>query len=237
MNFFGFFKSFPELTSATNELDYAMKNVRRYDQQLTLASEDCYKEFIRKQPEPILDALFKIYDKHVQLRQLHQTQHQNIEKLKNDMEKLRATYDDINVKKKNHEKVKANFERSKAAADKAEQRLAAARSRGTGTPEMKKAEDAFEVASRQKAVDTVNYEDSEKKITAELKEYKIRIFQQLLQAIETYSSNEQTLAASLIPIGDEIQNLGSSIPQPEDSSVLKLKTRLQTLRALPLDEH
>lgn len=235
MSIFNQFLSFPEWREASANLEEAIKNNKKKQEYFIRSTEDCFTEFVRKQPEQINDILFKINEKYGLVKQCNESDFSAQNKLYDDISKLKPTYDDIVAKKKNHEKIKSNFEKSKSVADKAEQRLTAARAKGSGSPDLRKAEEAFETATRQKQIDTANYEESESKMVIEVKEYKIRLFQQLLQSISNFASNCSQNSSTLTQIGNEIHQLGESIPNPEDQSVVKLKTRLQTLRAEPID--
>ena len=235
MSFFNKMLSFTEWRDTVDQLDDAMKARKKYMENYNQSMETPYVEFVRKQPLEINDVLFRINDRQKQVCQQHKEELDAIHKLRADLEKLRPINDNIKSKRKQYEKIKEQSEKSAKVAEKADQKLNSLRASGTGTPEFKKAEDAAEVAHRQKETDQANYEEAERKIKVDNAEYKKRFFQELMSAIGQYASSRASLCDPQVSVGQDLSSNGHQIPNYNDSSVDKLKARLQSLRAEPIE--
>lgn len=235
MSFFNKMRSFTEWHDTADQLDDAIKYHKKYQETFDSSLSNSYVEFVRKQPLEINDILFRINDKQKGLKTQHKEEWDAMCKLRAELEKLRPINEDIKKKRKDYERVKAQAEKSSKASEKADQKLNSLRATGTGTPEFKKAEDNAEICRRQKETDQANYEEKEKSIAVENKEYKKRLFQQLLSSIGTYAAARSSSAAPQVSVGEEMRGFGQQIPFYDDPSVEKLQTRLQTLRSEPLE--
>ena len=235
MSFFNKMRSFPEWHDMADQLDTAIKSRKKYMENYNSSIGDSYVEFVRKQPLEINDILFRINDKQKPIIEYHKNELSAIQSLRNDIEKLRPINDDIRAKKKFHEKLIDQSERSQKASEKADQKAGNLRTSCPGTPDYQKAEDAAELARKQMETDKATLEDSERKMKFENAEYKKRLFLQLLSSISQYASARNNVCAPQADIGEELKENGKQVPNYNDSSVDKLKTRLQTLRAEPIE--
>lgn len=236
MSFFSKFRAFPEWRDASSNLEDAVKSDKKFIEAFVKSTETSFVEFVRKQHEQINDPLFRVADKFPTIKQARGTECNNLIKFKEDFDKIKTIWDDFETKKKAHAKVTENCEKSKKNAEKAEQNLTKARARSTNEIELQKAENNFDIASRQKQVDIANFEESERNMAFAIKEYKVQLFQQILVSISNYASSNTTNSASLYQIGEDMKLTASTIPTPEDPTVRDLTTQLQALRAEPVDQ-
>lgn len=233
-SFFAKFRQFPDFKDSMGHLDDAIKNSKKAYESYVKTTENSFVEFSRKQPEAVNDVLFKVGDKFGPIKTGRANEINNIIKMKEDFEKLKSLWDDHETKKKAHIKVKENCEKSKKNAEKAEARVNAARAKANEI-ELSKAENALDIASRQKQVDIANFEESERNMQVAEREYKVKFFQQILIAISNYAASGSTNSASLYPIGDDMAAVSTNVPVPEDPTIRDLTTQLQVLRAEPVD--
>lgn len=235
MSFFNKMRSFPEWHNSADALDDAIKCEKKLYEVEAIANGPSYVEFVRKQPEDINDILFRINDKIKELDTQKKNSVNALVQLRKDFETLRPANDDIKNKRKQYQKIVEIAEKSKAAADKAEQRLEATRAKGTGTPELKKAEDAFDIAVRQKQVDIANLEEGTRQNEENNRQYKKKMFTLILQSLSSFAASRGSSYAGRVQNGDQLAEYGNQIPFYEDNTVNKLQNKLQSIRAEPLE--
>ena len=235
MSFFNKMRSFTEWHNMADQVDDAIKYRKKYMDNYNRSLGDSYVEFVRKQPLEINDILFRINDKQKPITQYQKSELGALQYLRNDLEKLRPIYDDMKAKRKFHEKLIDQSEKSQKACEKADQKVGNLRVSCPGSPEFKKAEDAADLARKQMETDKNTLAENEIKMKSENAEYKKRLFIQLLSSIGQYATHRNNVCSQQATIGDELKENGQQVPTYNDSSVDKLKTRLQTLRAEPIE--
>ena len=155
--------------------------------------------------------------------------------MKADFAKLKDLNERIRSKRKDCEQIKARSEKSIKAAQKAEAKVETLRIKNSSSPEFSKASVDYDVAVRQKQTDITAYEERQQQLNTEEKEYKKELIKTILTNLSQYLTSKIENSASLVSIGERIEELSGQIPPLDDPSIDSLQTELQALASEPLE--
>lgn len=230
------FQSFPEWNDMDRSINVMLNNQTKEKSEAALALGKNFSEFARQQPiEGISDVLLRLNDTMKQIQETKSTGNDNIPTIKTDLTHIWTLNDEIKKKRKNVEQIQYRSERSAKTAEKAESRYEAAQKKNQDTPEFQKIHDEYDLAIRQKQSDLTAFEERKALFTTEEKGYKKELFSLILSSLSQYVSAKSHAASSLVPLGDQLSNLGNQIPSYTDTSIEILETELQAVRSEPIE--
>lgn len=235
-SFFSKFQSFPEWNYMNKTIDATVQSQQKGNSEANAALGKNFSEFAKKQPnESISDVIIHLEDELKKLQEKKASDSQNLVTIKADLSRLKILNDEIKSKRKNREQIKYRADKSTKAAEKAESRLNQYKNKNLDSPDAIKAQDDYDLASRQKQSDITALDERDALLMTEEKDYKKELFKVILSSLSQYVSSKSQIASSLVPLGTNITNLGSQIPPYTDESIETLQTELQAVRSEPIE--
>jgi hypothetical protein len=235
MAFLNRLRSFSEWHDTDDHLDAALRLGTKKRTAFSEAQGDGFREFARKQPGPIQDALFKIDGAMKSVLDAAKISDESISKIRSEIAKLRPLNDDIKAKRKQTQAVRDRFEKSQKATARAQERLEQIRAKATNSPEFAKAQDEYDIALKQRQVDQEAAEARDALLITEIGQYKQQFTVIVLNAMEQYAFATASASASLVLAGQQLQQHAGYIGDFDDPGIEILQSELQQLNSEPIE--
>lgn len=235
-SFISKFQSFPEWNDMDRSINTMLHDQVKEKSEATAALGKNFSEFSQKQPtESITEVLSHLNDTLKQVQEVKFSGNDSIPTIRNDLSRLRALNDEIRIKRKNVDQIKDRSEKSARVAEKAEARFEYAKKKNQETPEFQKIQDEYDLAIRQKQSDITALEERKALLVTEEKGYKKELFTLILSSLSQFISSKSQAASSLVPLGNQISDLGVQIQPYTDPSIETLQAELQAVRSEPIE--
>ena len=233
MSFFNKLRAFPAYHNMDDALDSAVKAAARKHKAFANTQGNSFTEFARKQPEGVQDSLFRLADVVKQVDTTFTDGDTSITNIRTALAQVRALNEDIRAKRKNATALTQKAEKSSKQVDAAEKKKNTAMVKGS--PDLARAENEYDMAVRQREIDSQAAEERNQQLKIEDREYKKQLIFAVLNALDEYVTTKQTAAASAVSIGNQIEQIGDVIPFYDDSQAEVIQGLIQTLRSEPLE--
>jgi hypothetical protein len=226
--FFDLFRDFPEWSQLDNFLEKAAAISAKALQSYDIAHGPKFTDFARRHPEQVAEVLFRIEELLRRAREAHVSSYEALTTARSDFAVVRPLHAAIVRLRKETARVVQQSEKSQAAEAALVAKLGMARARADQAA-IGKLEAQLSTA-QQEAQQNLNQRlEKEQQLSVEETKYREAVFSAVLVALKKFAIARNEAAKKMIAVGIELKPIGASIPLPEDSSISKLQTEVQTL--------
>lgn len=223
------FRSFPEYSEAESVLEDTIKTALKSARYFEDAHGAKFKEFVTRQETCHVGLIGRINDAMVGEKKLFDVSAKALEKVKQEMVKVKTLNEGIKAQRKDAEKLAEKAEKSQREVIIAQKKLEAEKAKAPTSAAIPGLEDKYRYAIRIQEADAQLRDSKNLQLAEEEIKYKEAIFEAILNALRVMIKPRMESDGALISIGAEVVNIAGQIPDFEDLSFAALQTELQTL--------
>jgi hypothetical protein len=192
-----------------------------------------FQSFLERQPEEVHAPLTRARRLLVQAQETTKVADEVIPRVRNGLNQLRPLSDDIKVKRKLTQAIRDRAAKSAKKAESAEQKLEGVHPKA---PEYPRVKDERDRVVSQKDADVEAVRQREAQLAGEEVDYKKRLFLAVLGALGEFTAAREGAARALVPMGEEIEQVGAEIPFFPDPGLEQLNLQLKALQEEPVND-
>jgi hypothetical protein len=225
--FFDLFRDFPEWSQIDNLLEKAAGISAKALQSYDVAHGPKFTDFARRHPEQVAESLFRIEELLRQVRDAHVSSYDALTAARSDFAVVRPLHAAIVRLRKEAARAVQQAERSQAAEEALRAKLDMARATAdqAAIAKLEAQLGAAEQDAQQKRDQRV---EKEQQLSAEDAKYRDAVFSAVLVALKKLAVARAEAAGKMVAVGADLKPIAAGIPLPEDSSIAKLHTEVQT---------
>jgi hypothetical protein len=195
-----------------------------------------FRSFLSIQPESIQPSVSRAQAVLARTQEPSKLADEVIPKVRNGLNQLRPLNEEIKSKRKLTQLIRDKAAKSTKKAGSASAKLEALQARNPASPDVVRLKDNADRAESQKQADNDALHQREAHIVIEEVEYKKKLFMAVLKALDDFVAAKGESATALVPIGEELEEVGGEIPFFEDPQVGQLRAQLEALENEPQDD-
>lgn len=235
MSFLNKLRAFGEWYEADSCLDDAITAASKKEKAFQNSQGKCFTDFAKDQSESVYDILIKLSSSHKEASEIMKPASDVLQKMKTELARLKVLNDDIRVKKKETDTFSDRAKSSTKKAEALQKKLETLRGKNPSSPDLTRVQEDYDVALGQQQTDTANAEQRQTQFNTESTEYKRQLFICILNTLELYANAKQSVTSRAASIGDQMADLGATIPEIDDPGLGIILTQLESLRNEPND--
>jgi hypothetical protein len=226
--FLDLFRDFPEWSQIDSLLEKAASISAKAIQSYDVAHGPKFTDFARRHPEQVAEVLFRIEEMLRQVRDAHVSSYDALTAARSDFAVVRPPHAAIVRLRKETARAVQQSEKSQAAEAALRTKLDMARATGD-VAAIGKFEAQLGIA-QQEAQQSLNQRvEKEQQLSVEEAQYRDAIFSAVLVALKKLAIARGEATKKMVAVGIELKPIGASIPLPQDLSIAKLHTEVETL--------